>query len=474
MISIISRPSKTISGETSIWNAVGNPIVYRLRREDYDWDQINNNGGLMQVQINGIDLSTEFTTGDVVYVKSSNGVYDVTATVTGVSFSTNTLIDLYSDYGMSLGAGGYINNITTRPGYYAEINLYNSNDELINESPFVYSTDQRGDVIVDVSSIIRPTLSPDNDFVFGGGDVQDDLNVFASFYIEYLENWTGNNDSLVYQVDDENIFYAILGARQIPAPYGGNMAEYVTWLDRSPLGRWLTKLDKLVMWKEWPSLLSFIAGEMSDADPYRVLMFNNMTPSAHSGIGQTSFDDNVVKMNDLQSIYEGGSFDDEDKTIYAVVINYDFSPPVEESDFITETMEIEVREVCKNPIMLMGRNSLGGVIQWVFEYTQEYTFDYGNDRKARRMVLHDDNLTLNQWEALQDFITLGQVYKNNILELTSDTIKTSTRIGQQVYVVEQDGSKTGVIVIPTRNQTRTRQYRHEFEIEIEYPEVFAV
>jgi hypothetical protein len=108
----------------------------------------------------------------------------------------------------------------------------------------------------------------------------------------------------------------------------------------------------------------------------------------------------------------------------------------------------------------------------MFDVDQDYTFDYGNSIKAKRQVLKTNNLTINEWESLQDFISLGEVYRNNIVEFSSTTIKTSSRIGQQAYVISSAGVKTGVIVIPTNNSTRTRQIKHYFEIEIEYPEEF--
>lgn len=470
---ITQRPETTISGETSRWNAVGNPIVYKMQRRDYDFDQVNNNGGLLQLQFNSVDLSLDFTISDVVYMKSDNGVYSAAGTVTAVSFSTNTLVTVDITY-VSPAPGGLVNNHTTRPGYNVSVLAYEFDGTPLHESPFVYSPDSTGLVTAIVSAILRPPLSPDNNFNPAGINMQEDAGVYRSFYIDYLEDWTGNTGSDVYESDVANIFHVILGARQIPAPYGGNMAEYVTWEDRSPLGNWLTRFSKPVMWKDYPLYIGFIAGELSAVTAYRLLLANELpiSGSSHFGTGNTATDHNTVKIIDFNNVYEVGTFDDNDKNLLAVLL-YN-SPPFTDADYITEVIEIEVRDVCRNPIMLLGRNSLGGPMQWVFEWTQEYTFDYGNDRKAKRLVLHTDGLTLNQWEVLQDFITLGQVYRNNLLELTSTTIKTSTRIGQQVYVVEPDGSKIGVIVIPTKNQTKTRQYNHEFEIEIEFPEVFAV
>jgi hypothetical protein len=110
----------------------------------------------------------------------------------------------------------------------------------------------------------------------------------------------------------------------------------------------------------------------------------------------------------------------------------------------------------------------------MFDISQEQGYDNANGIKAKRHGLFTNHLTLNQWEALQDFITLGETYRNNITEFTSATIKTSSRIGQQLYVVDADGAKIGVIASPTGNSTFTRQVRHLFNLEIEYPEEFAL
>jgi hypothetical protein len=168
---------------------------------------------------------------------------------------------------------------------------------------------------------------------------------------------------------------------------------------------------------------------------------------------------------------------------------------------LAQMLDAYLYDPCKNPVMLIARNSLGGVLQWLFEISQEYTFDYQNGRKAKRLILFADNLTINEWEALQDFVTLGDIYQETIYDVNpmgptaaiqesaypeaglfpyqsgavepAETVRTSARVGQQVYILHEDGTKTGVIVVPTKNKTTTKRERHSLTLEIEYPEVAA-
>jgi len=47
-----------------------------------------------------------------------------------------------------------------------------------------------------------------------------------------------------------------------------------------------------------------------------------------------------------------------------------------------------------------------------------------------------------------------------------------SRIGQSVYVLNSDGTKTGVIVIPNSDSSFTKKTIHETTVEIEFPELF--
>lgn len=137
---------------------------------------------------------------------------------------------------------------------------------------------------------------------------------------------------------------------------------------------------------------------------------------------------------------------------------------------LTTPFRIDIEE-CSNTVMLIWRSSLGGWECFPFTINQEYTWHY-SDRKAKRLTLYADNLTLSQWEAIQGLNTLGDLYRSPITEMTTSLNRTSATIGQSVYVLNSDGSKIGVNVIGQANTTQTKQKTHSAFVTIEYPELF--
>ena len=146
---------------------------------------------------------------------------------------------------------------------------------------------------------------------------------------------------------------------------------------------------------------------------------------------------------------------------------------VESTDHTVEYSEektILISDGCANQVNLRWINIEGGENWWVFQVNQEYTFTYDNGKKAKRLVLFAENLTLNQWETINGLNTVGEIYKNVIPELTTSVKKTSSRIGQQDYMIDEDDNEMGVLVIPTENLTYTKQVQHQIQITIELPE----
>ena len=140
-------------------------------------------------------------------------------------------------------------------------------------------------------------------------------------------------------------------------------------------------------------------------------------------------------------------------------------------DIASETKTITIDEDCPNIIMLAWRNSLGGHECFPFVINQEYSWYYG-DRKAKRLTLFANNLTLSQWESIQGLNTLGELYRTPITEFTTSINRTSSTVGQSVYVLNADGTKTGVNVIGQPNTTNTKQKTHQAVVTIEYPELY--
>ena len=230
-LTVTQRPYQTINSELSKWNAVGNPILYKMQRKDFTFASVTDSGGFVRLVLDSSfgDSSASFVVNDIVYFTTDAGVYDTTGTVTASSYSApNTLVTLSTAYISS--STGFVNNDDLRPLYRVEVDVYNPSGTLLNESPFSYNPNSKGLLYVDISPILRNNLSPDNDSdLTASTEVYEDANTFTGFYIKYTEFWTGSGQSVVS--DSTNQFYAILGSMQIPSTYGGNIYEYLILSD---------------------------------------------------------------------------------------------------------------------------------------------------------------------------------------------------------------------------------------------------
>lgn len=139
---------------------------------------------------------------------------------------------------------------------------------------------------------------------------------------------------------------------------------------------------------------------------------------------------------------------------------------------MSETKTVRVLDTKPNPITLAWVNSVGGLEYFTFQVNQEQTYDSTGGKKAKKLTLYADDLTLNQWETIQGLNTLGDTYMPAIPEMTTSLDKTTRRLGQQVYVVAQSGAFTGVIVLPAADKTATMWSRHFAKITIIYPYQF--
>jgi len=230
------------------------------------------------------------------------------------------------------------------------------------------------------------------------------------------------------------------------------------------MAKWLTKFTRPKLWDGYSFLLTVCVGDATEEMTCVVSGYD-----AAGVLISTVNSDPVTATNQV--------IDFNIPVIYGSVtpVTY-FTAYVKDSfdEVKTDVITIDVVSPCANAVMLMARNSLGGVLQWLFDFSQEISFSTDNEEKAKRLFMSEQNINQNQWLALQDFITLGTVYRNNIVEFLSTTNKTTSRTGQQIYVLSTSNTKIGVIAQPVNNTTLTRYKKNLFEIEIEYPIEFAV
>lgn len=316
----------------------------------------------------------------------------------------------------------------------------------------VYNSDQSGNLVVNIGTFLKANLSQDVTHAIDNDGLLKDTN-FIEYYIKYREIWNAGSETQVN--DSANTRLAIYGGIQLPAS-ANSLSDYVV-TDTSTTSKFLTKLTTPVMWRNWPFAISVLTDNIADS----IVVEADSASLSAADIG-TDLDPKQI----TSVVLTDSAFDNATDKEFTLRCYNDT-----EAAASSEAKTIELRDSCANPVLLMGRNSLGGLLFWLFDVTQDYTFNYEDGRKAKRLVLTALNLSINEWEALEDFNSLGTIYRNNITEVTSSTIKTKSVIGQQVYAVNADGTKLGVIVIPNQNLTKTKQVTHSFTLEIEYPEL---
>lgn len=228
---VTQRPS-IASPATSKWNAVGNPILYKFTRKDYNITAVADSAGALQITVN-TNLTTLSTAlggpvvvGATMWVSTDNGVYNALYTVVSVTNAASSVVTFSAGTYTAAATTGYI-NLSQRLNYKVSIGVYanafGGTSSLIGT--LLTSPKSNGDAIIDIRRVLWSDMSPDNDAIITGvSGVSDDLNSVREFYIKYTEIWIGSAESETS--DSANEFYSVYGANQIIAPYGGNLIEY--------------------------------------------------------------------------------------------------------------------------------------------------------------------------------------------------------------------------------------------------------
>lgn len=138
---------------------------------------------------------------------------------------------------------------------------------------------------------------------------------------------------------------------------------------------------------------------------------------------------------------------------------------------VSEEKSIDVIEPC-NEVQLTWKNSLGGDECYPFQNRQNINWSFGTEKKAKRLTLFAEQLRIDQWEAIQGLNTVGDTYRTPIIEMTTALIRTMARRGQDVRILNADGTQIGVIAIPQNNPSNTERVLHNANVVIELPELF--
>jgi hypothetical protein len=453
---VISRPIK----EGCNFNAVGNPIVYKLRREDYTYAQINNSAGFAQFQVNGSDLTAYFEVDGVVYAEDYGA-----ATISAVAFSGgNTLIT--TDAAYVAGGTGYINNVSKRTDYRIEVEVFDyATDESLG-ARITHNPAANGEIKANISGTTGPHLLANWEAtVINSVEPETSKKV----YIKYQEFY----DAIYRDLVDDSInpvvcVFAVMHLLQNSPPdfsrypHGGNMLSFYP---EDVTRKWLTKFVMPSMWRGWPFDLSFIWGDFGEINR-RVIQYDSQGTEIDNDLVALTSEPDAIHRTTIGTLHP-------DAKRLEVSLEEGGSGPVNQ---ILETITIDVKDPCDNQILLEWKNSFGGDGLWMFDESQDYQYQYPGGRKVRRMTLFADNLKISDWDAINELNSTTDVIGLNIVDYGMDDSidKTHFRNDNQVFIVNQDGTKVGVIVIPNDNDTKTSYKKHAIEITIELPELFTV
>ena len=325
-------------------------------------------------------------------------------------------------------------------GYRLEVEIWN-NVSASKIADAVYYPDSTGNLACDISSFLKTSLANDSDLTTS--DVVYSDGNWINYYIKYRELWAAGSETQVN--DSANDFFAVYGGLQIGST--NNLADYVT---AGTSKKFLTLMNWWRAVKNYPFTFSFINGE-------RLTVVRKQAGSTLTTTNTTLTGTEVRRGKHKET----GDADTLEIRLRNAALSADESV----------TMVCDIIEECNNTIVLQWKNSLGGDECFPFQINQEYTWNYSG-KKAKRLTLYADNLTLNQWEVIQGLNTLGEIYRINITEMTTSLNRTSDKVGQSVNILNSDGTKTGVIVISQANTTQTKQVKHSAIVTIEYPELF--
>lgn len=457
MITVQSRPIK----DGCNFNCL-NPLIYKLRREDYTFDQINDDGGFAQLQFDSVDLTAYFQAADSLYVEGIG-----LATVSTSSFSGgDTLVTL--DVVFTTTSTGYANNLSKRTDHKIEVTVYDYDTDEALGPRIVVDTNAEGIGLADISGILKAYLYADWEEV-ALNEVEDHTS--KKVYIGINEFY------------DQTLFAETLDAFQIigvfgfipllldPPPtftryaHGGNLLGFFTEDSDS---MFLRRMVKLSYWRGYPFTVSFIWPEAISTIDRRV----------------KQYDSEGTLLDDATETLEGGGsgpfiMDRVHRLALGTILDdtHEIKLSLESASVaITEELTIKVKDPCENPVYLFWKNTVGGDSFWLFDETQEYEFTYPSGRRVNRLKLSADILTVDEWQALNEMLSASEVIASNIVDYEMSNIidKTHFRNDNQVYIISTDSEKLGVIAIPQGANTNTGWRKHMFEVVIELPELFTV
>ena len=260
---ITERPEKTVSGNVSRWNAVTNPVIFKVERRDLNILRVINENGRIVIVAIGIDDFAPFnlSVGDRIYIRS--GPYDIVGTIELV-FSGVSAFRLDIPFS-SNSSGGYINMLTKRDNYRIQariLKVVNNLYEIIVTTG-QFRMDEKGIANIDISAWLRtlPRMVNEYDYVALN---EADPNLGGNYIFQIRELFSDPTPGIDAEFPDpafDNLNFFVNAARQLQSEHGGNMAQFVPFdedVDESEKALFLSDFVEPSRFAGFPFDLQFI------------------------------------------------------------------------------------------------------------------------------------------------------------------------------------------------------------------------
>lgn len=441
--SITSRPSKTIGSFTSKWNAVHNPIVYKITNDKWPTNSVDSAdnitdhtdyAGNVEFTIAGHSYSAlQWVTIASSDISSYNGVWQITA------ITTNTII---LDLPYEAGTLGSPTALKYYQNYHLLIQVYAGipgTHTLTADDPIEFIATQRAIpgldniALVDVSELVRDKI------IMANSPANNDENLWTAFYIYYSESYDNVVSGEIVQAisaytdDSANIFFATHAKMLFQNTYGGNVGEWV--ITSNHQGKLLTKFSQSAL---WPGL-------------YFDICFALNTNS--TGVSYTEYDKAGSSLNTGTV-----SFTYQDEGIYR--IRLDTISFLDNTDYIiihvmagtnSEDLRIDIIRECSNQnVYLTWLNNLGGFDYWNFTARSEYGSEFGDTETFKKNIFQDWDENFVNGETVESFNKI-EAWNNITVRsqlLTREQIDgiANIKYSPLVQQIRDDGSKITVLI----------------------------
>lgn len=501
MIIIQSAPYKPHT-ENSIriswWNCSRHPMLFTFWRIDMVIGAMAAmTSGKTAIQFALTQTAAlELNEGDTVFVKTADGLYNTTGTLTYVDTSNGSFYYIETDIdwvGAPVG-GGYVNNLS-RSGYYVEAEILGTDP--VSGTQRVWgtarvSTNNEGFARLDASGYLHGYVDKVNGYDYTTKNVIDPY-VFGSFVLRYTGKWVNGSESTTYT--DTNRVWFVDAVKNLLSKYGQNLCDYLPFNDSTltEKAKFLCDFERPTYFQGYPFDLSVIVPDFvgnsvgATANEERHLVDGTVDGTSDTALIQ--YKENAVQrvklvesyatdITDIDFWLNAGDLAQEDyiESGYIDSNYFESIGAVAVSPFrFTEIKNIKVVNPCDDsPIYLAWRNSKGGWSYWLFTKFQEHNIGskvsgvVGQEPDDLETAMHREITTsIRQSEK----ITVGGVVKiEDISGLRY--LESSPRV--QMLISQSPLTWLTVQMAPKGIKYRTDGNNIDVEFDILLPETYTI